>query len=95
MAEAGLDAILDGQAHRIERPAPTVEDFDLLEDELVARGLDTIEIGALLDGKMPDPPLPAPRMCAAGRAYLDALQNLPEETRLKMYALAVELMARS
>ena len=95
MAEAGLAAILDGQAHKIERPAPSVEDFDLLEDELVARGLDTVEIGALLDGNMPDPPLPAQRMCAVGRAYLDALQSLPEETRLKMYALAVELMARS
>jgi hypothetical protein len=95
MAEAGLTAILDGQTHKIERPAPTVEDFDLLEDGLVSRGLDTVEIGALLDGKMPDPPLPAERMCAAGRAYLDALQNLPEETRLKMYSLAVELMVRS
>jgi hypothetical protein len=95
MAEAGLNAILDGQTHKIERPAPTVEDFDLLENALVARGLDTIEIGAVLDGKMPDPPLPAARMCAVGRAYLDALQSLPEDTRLKMYSLAVELMARS
>lgn len=95
MATAGLDAILDGQAHKIERPAPTVEDFDRLEDELTARGLDNLEIGALLDGKMPDPPLSAERMCAVGRAYLDALRNLPDDTRLKMYSLAVELMARS
>lgn len=95
MAEAGLTAILDGQSNKIERSAPTVEDFDLLEKQLVARGLDSVEIGTLLDGKMPDPPLPAQRTCAAGRAYLDALQDLPDDTRLKMFALAVELMARS
>ena len=95
MAEAALGAIVDGQAHHIQRQAPSVDDFNLLEQELVTRGLDKVEIGALLDGTMPDPPLPAERMCAAGRAYLDALQHLPDDTRLKMYTLAVELMARS
>jgi hypothetical protein len=95
MAEAALQAILDGEAKKIQRPAPSVDEFNLLEQDLVARGLDTVEIGALLDGRMPDPPLPAASMCTAGRTYLDALQNLPEETKLKMFALAVELMARS
>jgi hypothetical protein len=95
MAEAALQAILDGGSHRIERPAPTVDDFNLLEQRLAERGLDGVEIDALLDGKMPEPPLPAARMCAAGRAYLDSLRNLPEEIRLRMFALALELMARS
>ncbi|HWG06343.1 MAG TPA: hypothetical protein VG271_15135 [Beijerinckiaceae bacterium] len=95
MADAALQAILDGQTHHVRRPAPSVDDFNVLEQGLVVRGLDDVEIGALLDGKMPDPPLPAERMCAAGRSYLDALQGLPQDTRLKMLALAVELMARS
>jgi hypothetical protein len=95
MAEAGLNAIADGQAKKVERGPPTDADFKALEAALVAAGLGKIEIDALLDGKAPDPPLPDDKMCDAGRAYLKALKTLPEDARLRLYGLAVELMARS
>jgi hypothetical protein len=94
MAEAALDAILDGQTSKIARTAPRDEDFDLLERALVAKGLGKPEIDALLDGRYPDPPLPDDVLCAAGMNYLDVLKTLPEEARLRLYAFAVELMAK-
>ncbi len=95
MAIAGLDAILDGQAKNNERQAPTEADFSLLEKAMAGRGLSHPEIEALLDGKTPDPPLDDARLCQAGRVYLEMLKTLPEPVRLRIYALAVELMARS
>lgn len=95
MALAGLEAIVSGQDKKIERPAPTEADFKVLETALSKRGLGKVEIDALLDGKMPDPPLDDARMCAAGQTYLDVLRTLPEPVRLRIYGLAVELMARS
>ena len=62
---------------------------------MAAKGLSQAEIEALLDGKTPDPPLPEARLCKAGRVYLEMLKTLPEPVRLRIYALAVELMARS
>ena len=79
----------------IERTAPTEADFKALKSALVAKGLDKVEIDALLDGKMPDPPLADARMCAAGQTYLETLRALPEAARLRIYGLAMELMARS
>lgn len=95
MAIAGLDAIADGQRKKIDRAPPTDADFDLLEEELKKRGLNQTEIEALLDGKAPDPPIADPRMCAVGQIYLETLATLPEPVRLRIYGLAVELMARS
>ncbi|MBI3275326.1 MAG: hypothetical protein HYZ60_05165, partial [Methylocystis sp.] len=95
MAIAGLDAIVSGQSNKIDRGAPSEADFRVLENALTARGLGKAEIDALLDGKMPDPPLDDARMCAAGETYLEALRALPEPARLRIYGLAVELMARS
>lgn len=95
MALAGLEAIASGQTKKNERGAPTEGDFRVLEKALVARGLSKAEIDALLDGKMPDPPLEDARMCAAGQTYLEVLRGLPEPVRLRIYGLAVELMARS
>jgi hypothetical protein len=95
MAIAGIDAIHDGEIERIERPAPTGPDFDALEKVLRAKGLDTPEIEALLDGKVGDPPIAAAKMCRAGQVYLETLAGMPESTRLRIYGLAVELMARS
>ncbi|HVB89762.1 MAG TPA: hypothetical protein VND97_06130 [Beijerinckiaceae bacterium] len=95
LGEAALAAILDGQTHRIDRTAPTPVEFQQLETDLASRGLQQSEIRALLDGRTPDPPLSDQRMCAAGLTYLDALRALPDDTRARMYALAVELMARS
>jgi len=95
MALAGLEAIMSGQTKKNERGAPTEGDFRMLEKALVARGLSKAEIDALLDGKMPDPPLEDARMCAAGQTYFDVLHGLPEPVRLRIYGLAVELMARS
>lgn len=95
MALAGLEAILDGQEKKIERPAPNETDFKLLENALTKRGLSKVEIDALLDGKTPDPPLEDARMCEAGQIYLEVLSALPEPARLRIYGLAVELMARS
>jgi hypothetical protein len=95
MALAGLEAILDGQDKKIERPAPNETDFKLLENALMKRGLSKVEIDALLDGKTPDPPIEDARMCEAGQIYLEVLSALPEPARLRIYGLAVELMARS
>ena len=58
-------------------------------------GLDDAAIAALLDGREPDPPLPDDRLCDAGLVYFQALKSLPDESRLRLYALAAELMARS
>ncbi|MGA8172448.1 MAG: hypothetical protein WB816_16675 [Methylocystis sp.] len=95
MALTGVEAIANGQAKKIERASPTEADFKMLETALLAKGLGKIEIDALLDGKMPDPPLEDARMCAAGQTYLETLHMLPEATRLRIYGLAMELMARS
>lgn len=95
MALTGLEAIASGQARKIDRAPPTENDFKMLETALVAKGLGKLEIDALLDGKMPDPPLEDARMCAAGQTYLETLRTLPEAARLRIYGLAMELMARS
>ncbi|WP_026608291.1 hypothetical protein [Methylocapsa acidiphila] len=95
MASAGVEAIRDGQANRIDRDDPTAEDFQKLEEALRAKGLETPEIEALLDGKTPDPPLADARLCQAGVIYLEALAAMPEPQRLRIYGFAVELMARS
>lgn len=95
MALAGLEAIVSGQAKNIERTAPTDADFRLLETALASRGLGKVEIDALLDGKMPNPPLEDARMCGAGQTYFEVLKTLPEPARTKVYGLALELMARS
>jgi hypothetical protein len=95
MALAGLEAMASGATKKIERPAPTEADFKLLESALTARGLAKAEIDALLDGKTPDPPIEDKRMCAAGQIYLETIRTLPEPVRLRIYGLAVELMARS
>ncbi|HEY8579794.1 MAG TPA: hypothetical protein VIL72_07910, partial [Beijerinckiaceae bacterium] len=95
LARAGLDAIVDGRDSRIQRAAPSDGDFAQLEAALVARGLTRAEIETLLDGKAAEPPLPDVAMCRAGRVYLQALKTLPEDVRLRIYALAVELLART
>jgi hypothetical protein len=95
MAIAGLEAIVDGQTKENTRQTPTDADFALLEKAMAAKGLSQSEIEALLDGKTPDPPLQDARLCQAGRVYLEMLRTLPEPVRLRIYALAVELMARS
>ncbi|MGQ0444318.1 MAG: hypothetical protein ACT4O2_04100 [Beijerinckiaceae bacterium] len=95
LAIAGIDAIHDGDIQRIERPAPTGTDFDALESALRAKGLGTPEIEALLDGKASSPPIGAAKMCHAGQVYLESLAAMPESARLRIYSLAIELMARS
>jgi hypothetical protein len=95
LAVAGLDAILDGKQKNIPRGAPNEADFQVFEAALKKNGLAPPEIDALLDGKTPDPPLPDERMCAAGKTYLQTLSTLPEASRLRIQALAVDLMARS
>ncbi len=94
-ASAGVTAIRDGQTERIDREAPTRSDLEVLEDGLRAKGLQTDEIEAVLDGKSPDPPIADERLCRAGRIYLDVLAGLPESSRMRFYGFAVELMARS
>lgn len=95
MATAGLEAISSGQAKKVDRAPPDEADFRALENALAARGLGKTEIDALLDGKTPDPPLDDRTMCKAGQTYLDVLRALPEASRLRLYGLMVELMARS
>lgn len=95
MAIAGLDAIDDGRVKRIERPPPSDADFGQLERALKGKGLSDAEIAAILDGKTPDPPIADDRMCQVGQIYLETLAALPEPARLRIYGLAVELMAKS
>ena len=95
LAQAGLDAVLDGPAAPVLRRAPSDADFSVIEHELTDRGLGRAEIEALLDGRMPDPPLPDARLCGAALAYLDVLKGLPLPSRMAIYALSVELMSRS
>jgi hypothetical protein len=95
MAIAGLDAIGNGRANQIERQPPSDADFSELETAMQAQGLNPAEIAAILDGKTPDPPIPDERMCTVGQIYLKTLAALPEPERLRIYGLAVELMARS
>lgn len=94
MAAAAIDAIADGQSSNIARTPPSDNDFELLESALVTNGLNRTEVEALLDGRHPDPPIPDARLCEAGIIYLDTLKQMPDETRLRLYALAVELMAK-
>jgi len=95
MALAAIDAINDGQVKRVEREAPTPKDIQTLEDSLRAKGLDKIEIEALLDAKTTDPTLNDLRMCRAGRIYLETLAGLPEPTRMRIYGFDIALKARS
>lgn len=95
MAAVGLEAIASGKVANVERSAPSDEDFRLLEKALTARGLGKAEIDSLLDGKTPDPPFDDDKTCAIGQTYLEALRGLPEPVRLRIWGLAVELMARS
>ena len=95
VAQAGLDAILDGADKKIERDAPSDEDFAALEKALRDKGLGDAEVATLLDGKTAEPPLADARMCEAARAYVEAVLELPEPARSRVLALAIELMARS
>jgi hypothetical protein len=95
MAIAGLDAIGNGRANQIQRQPPSDADFDALESAMKTQGLTETEITAILDGKIPNPPIPDARMCTVGQIYLKTLAALPEPARLRIYGLAVELMARS
>jgi hypothetical protein len=95
MAIAGLEAIGSGRANQIQRQPPSDADFNALESAMKNQGLTDAEISAILDGKAPDPPIPDARMCAVGQIYLKTLAALPEPVRLRIYGLAVELMARS
>ena len=95
MALAGLEAMLNGKSKNIIREKPSDTDFRVLEVALGDHGLSRSEIDALLDGKTPDPPIEDPRMCAAGQTYLEVLATLPEVARMRIYALAVQLMANS
>jgi hypothetical protein len=93
--EAGLDAIRDGQANQVERDPPSDEDFRTLENALRAQGVSNAAIGALLDGRAPNPPLDDDEMCQAGQIFLQTLAVLPDAARRRIYAFAVELMAHS
>ncbi len=95
MANAGLAAIIDGKQNRIERQTPAPAEFGQLEAALKNRKLQKPEIEMLLDAKMPEPALADATVCKAGQSYFEALAQLPEDLRMKIYALAVKLLARS
>ncbi len=94
MAGAAADAIIEGGSGRAARTPPDDADFDTLETALRENGLDKLEIEAMLDAKLPDPPLSDERLCKAGNIYLETLKTLPEGPRLRLNALAVELMSK-
>lgn len=95
MANAGLDAVSDGEAKRVAREAPNDDDFRTLENALRAQGVSNAAIGALLDGKAPNPPLEDGEMCQAGLIFLQTLAALPDGPRQRIYSFAVALMAHS
>ena len=95
LANATLDAMIDGAKARIERDPPADADFDTLEASLTRHGLGKVEIDALLDGRLPDPPLPDASLCDAGLVYFDALKTMPDDARLRLYALAIRAMSKS
>jgi hypothetical protein len=95
LADRTLDAIADGRLHHIDRATPTPGDLDALSAALAAHGLSPDEIGLLIDGTTPDPPLSDDRTCAIGRTYLDVLHDMPSDARERIYGLAAELLARS
>ena len=95
LADRTLEAIADGRDRPVERPAPSPADLDTLAAGLAARGLSPTEIGFLMDGTAPDPPIADARVCDIGRSYLDVLHGLPGDARQRIYGLAAELLARS
>ena len=95
LAIATLAAISSGRSKLIDYDSPTGDDFDKLTDALKAKSLSDDEIAALLDGKTFDPPLPDQRLCEAGSLYLHILQTMPEDLRVRVYALSAQLLARS
>ncbi|MCI4677927.1 hypothetical protein K9U39_09325 [Rhodoblastus acidophilus] len=92
-ALAGLQAIDDGAHKRIDREAPTSADFDELEKLMVSKGVDKAGVTLLLDGKTPNHPMTDALQCQNGLIYLDAMKALPDQERLRLYALALEVMA--
>ncbi len=92
-AMAGLNAIDDGAQQKIARKPPNDQDFDDLEKLLRKKGLNKAAIDLLLDGKTPNPPLSDAQMCQNGLVYLAALKNLPAQPRMRLYALALEVMS--
>lgn len=94
-AIAGLDAMSSGRAEGVSRAKPSNDDFKMLEAAMAARGMTPDEIGKLLDDKTAQPPIPDATMCRAGQTYYETLATLPEATRDRVYALAVDLMAKT
>ena len=95
LAQATLDAMLDGQQRKIDRDTPDDADLTALEGALQTNGLDKLQIEALLDAKTPDPPLSDSSMCQAGRVYLETLSTLPQDIKMRLYVLALSLQART
>ena len=95
LAIANLDAIENGQVHRVAHADPTQDDLDAIATILKAKGLSADQISAVLDGKTFDPPLAATQLCDAGRAYLHTLAELPTDARTRAYSLSAALLARS
>ena len=91
LGRSGRDQRRRGKEDRPRGPTP--QDFDDLEKRLLDRGLDKPAIDLLLDGKEPNPPLTDEQACKNGIVYLDALKSLPDLQRLRLYALALEVMA--
>ena len=94
MADAGMTAIADGEANKIERQPPADEDFNQLEKRLIEMKLEKTEMAALLDGQMPEKPFEPERTCAFGKSYYSALRTLPDDARYSIYALALQNMAQ-
>lgn len=92
---AWLEATSNGKAHPLTRPEPDEADIQMLDDALAAKGLGRSAIDALLDSKLPDPPLSDADMCQAARDYFAALRALPDEPQLRLLARSLALAARS
>ncbi|RFB81169.1 hypothetical protein [Methylovirgula sp. 4M-Z18] len=93
MAQANLDAMVDGKASNVERSRPTEQDISVLENSLTARGLSKAEIDHLVDNTMPAEPIPDDRLCAIGKIHMDVLQQLSEPARSNILSAMINLMS--
>lgn len=94
IAQAGLEAIVEGGRQGVVRERVSLEDVAVIEAGLRENGLEKPEIDSLLDGVAPETPLADVTMCRAAQVYYKVLRNVPDDLRMKIYAQMLQEGAR-
>jgi len=94
IAQAGLEAIIEGDAQGVVREQVSLEDIGFIETQLREHGLERPEIDSLLDRVTPETPLADVTICRAAQVYYKVLRNAPDELRMKVYAQMLQERAR-